>query len=182
MMTLARWIVLLAGAAAPPWFAWDAARAHREASRAREGLIEVDRLAGQVQERRAAHAAGVSSSDASSLLPALHAALLASSLPTQSLSSFAGDPADPDGTPQARATIEPITLAQLGGLLAHWRERHPEWTITTIELGLAGGRAPARTLPPGSAPVDVPSLLRAGLVLEPTLPARAPRHAQETAR
>ncbi len=179
MTRMTQLLVFVACLASLAWFGWGTYSARTQAEAARADLLKVASLAREVGEGRAGLDSATSEQlDPASLIPALHEALLASSLPTQTLASFASDGSTTDT--RARATLEPITLPQLGTLLDHWRASHPEWTATTIELGQSTARGPSRALAPGADPIDIPSTLRVGLVLEPTRP--SPRSATRTSR
>ncbi|MGD9791116.1 MAG: hypothetical protein AB7Q00_08750 [Phycisphaerales bacterium] len=169
MTWVTRLLVFVACLATLAWFGWNTYTARVQAKAARADLLKVASLVREVGERRATlDGTTPVQLDPASLIPALHEALLASSLPTQTLASFASDGSTTDT--RARATLEPITLPQLGTLLDHWRASHPTWTATTIELGQSTARGPSRTLAPGTDPIDIPSTLRVGLILEPTRP------------
>ncbi|MGD9789011.1 MAG: hypothetical protein AB7Q00_08015 [Phycisphaerales bacterium] len=166
VMRLAIFVVCLAAIA---WFGWNTSAAYNAAKAAREDLGSITTLAHEVRERRESlDGSTAPEADPGTLIPMLHGALLATSLPTQTLASFASEGGTTDT--RARATLEPITLPHLGTFLARWREIHPDWTMTTIELGASATRGPTRTLAPGTDPIDIPSTLRVGLVLEPTRP------------
>mgnify|MGYP001311846171 CR=1 FL=1 len=169
MTRVTRLLVFVACLATLVWFGWGTYLARAQAKAARADLIKVASLAREVRDLHTALDSTTSEQlDPAALIPALHEALLASSLPTQTLASFASEGGTTDT--RARATLEPITLPQLGTLLDHWRASHPTWTATTIELGQSTARGPSRALAPGADPIDIPSTLRVGLVLEPTRP------------
>jgi hypothetical protein len=104
------------------------------------------------------------------LTTAVNGALAAAGVPAASLSSLSPT-AEMPVTSQAGSsglvavrrraslTLAPITLPQVGRILAVWREAHPDWTISAIDFS---PEAPGRREPsPGS---DLP--LRVVITLE----------------
>ncbi len=169
MTRVTRLLVLVACVTTLAWLGWNTYLARVQAKSARADLLKVASLAREVRDLHAALDSTTSEQlNPASLIPALHEALLASSLPTQTLATFASEGGTTDM--RARATLEPITLPQLGTLLNHWRASHPTWTANTIELGPSTARGSSRALAPGADQIDIPSTLRVGLVLEPTRP------------
>ncbi len=78
---------------------------------------------------------------------------------------------------RAVLTLAPVTLDQVGRVLGAWREAHPDWTITTIDLAPeAQGRRDA-AVPPGG---DLP--LRAVVSIETLYTASSPSSPQAAAR
>lgn len=75
---------------------------------------------------------------ASELPSVLSAALGTALVPASTLASFAATSAIPtaDGLSRERAALvlNPITLPQLGRVLAAWQETEPHWAMTSIEL------------------------------------------------
>lgn len=81
---------------------------------------------------------------------------------------------------RAVLTLAPVTLPQIGTLLAAWREAHPDWVITSIDLvpepsaaaaGSSRRREAASPLAPGT---DLP--LRAVIAFESLSAPNAPPH------
>jgi hypothetical protein len=62
---------------------------------------------------------------------------------------------------RAVLTLAPLTLPQLGGFLAAWHSREPQWTVSSIELSPQPGNQAQSAAAPGG---DLP--LRAVLGLE----------------
>jgi hypothetical protein len=104
------------------------------------------------------------------LTPRISAALAAAGLPASALSSLSPEAESPIGEGDLKArrtravlTLAPVTLPQLGGFLAAWRSREPQWTVSSIELSpQPGNQSPGQSAAaPGG---DLP--LRAVLGLE----------------
>lgn len=94
------------------------------------------------------------------LTPRISAALSAAGLPPTAMSSVSPEAESPLGESDLKArrtravlTLAPVTLPQLGGFLAAWRLREPQWTVSSIELapqtgsGQSGAAAPGADLP-----------------------------------
>jgi hypothetical protein len=143
------------------WAARD--RATSERSRAGEvsqRLHEIARL------RSSAPAWMVRGKPSTGLTPRISAALSACGLPASAMSSLSPEAESPLGDRDIKArrsravlTLAPVTLPQLGGFLAAWRSREPDWTVSSIDLALQSGNGQG-----AAAGGDLP--LRAVLGLE----------------
>jgi hypothetical protein len=98
------------------------------------------------------------------LAPRVSAALVGAGIPASALSGLSPEadvPLDRTGNGRKRRratlTLASVTLPQVGILLETWRQREPEWTVSSLDLSPQSGAAP-------SANGDLP--LRVVVVLE----------------
>lgn len=148
---LGLWVGVLAacgvivGAAAPASLA-----ARRDARHAVEHHRTIVDRSSRLDALRAAAPAWAASPRARDpLTPRLSATLAACGLPPESLASVSADDEssrDAGGvrivTRRASVTLAKLTLPGLGRFLRDWRERAPEWTVTSIEIAPDTSRPP----------------------------------------
>jgi hypothetical protein len=145
--------------------AWSGVRYGSARAAAASGLARFAAVSAQCSEaarlRRSAPAWALHGR-VSGLTPRISAALATSGLPASALASVSPEAESPVGDADLRArrsravvTLAPITLAQLGGFLAAWRTREPQWTVSSIDVApqnggarqeMAGGDLPLRAV------------------------------------
>ncbi|MBX3405038.1 MAG: hypothetical protein KF699_16630 [Phycisphaeraceae bacterium] len=135
--------------------------------------------------------------DQGGMAAAINDALAKAGIPSSALASFS-PPSDPPTSPipaavlranaaaqtvtapirrRAVLTLAPVTLPQTGSLLAAWREAHPDWFITSIDLvpePIAAPSSRRRDAAPIAPGADLP--LRAVIALESLTAAHATPH------
>jgi hypothetical protein len=169
-------------------------RAHAETSDARVTLHQVQASVAELSRLRSGGPSIPMARRPASALPSvLSAGLAAAGVPNQSLASFnASSPAAIDGghgltKERANLVLNPITLPQLGRVLAAWRESEPAWAITNIELSPLPLERAVSAHPTGgdrpiSATLTLEAIVReadASLLIEPG--PSSPRRAASTA-
>lgn len=207
MNTTLRTALIIAALASPIALAWTfsqahAARAEAESAHALVATVEshiaiLDRLNSEApawtSRQRSAFGQG-------GMAAAINDALAKAAIPASALASFS-PPGEPPATPRSTSassssnstasgapvspirrravlTLAPVTLPQTGSLLAAWREAHPDWTITSIDLvpepitaSTSRRREAASPILPGT---DLP--LRAVIAFESLSAPNAPPH------